>query len=235
MNCKVCQKGNITRMPSYKKKHMSITLMDGRSLAHSFSLVFASGPRNKKGKHGKSQEITSRKACYQCGREGHYFCNCPEKSSLPDTSEIKLSQSPHMEYEQKCTETSINIVKNNKRNSKMFGYMSSPPQPQAKALKHIDTQTEESSQTQLCEIQTLNHSSSPVGQGKLTRKELKARGACYYCKNEEHIIRECPKKRLDQLKKKTVKQDPNNNPEDQPFYKYDDEGRLISIHFGAKK
>jgi hypothetical protein len=50
---------------------------------------------------------------------------------------------------------------------------------------------------------------------KLTREELKARGACYYCKNEEHIIREWPKKRLDQLKK-TVKQDPNNNPEDQP-------------------
>jgi hypothetical protein len=36
----------------------------------------------------------------------------------------------------------------------MFGYMSSPPQPQAKASKHMDTQTEESSQTQLYEIQT---------------------------------------------------------------------------------
>jgi hypothetical protein len=76
--------------------------------------------------------------------------------------------------------------------------------------------TEESSRAQLYEIQTPNHPSSPVGQAKLTRKELKARGACFYCKNEEHIIRECPKKRLDQLKKKTVKQDPNNNPEDQP-------------------
>ena len=82
----------------------------------------------------------------------------------------------------------------------MFGYMSSPPQPQAKALKHMDTQTEESSQTQLCEIQTPNHPSSPVGQAKLTRKELKARGAFFYCKNEEHIIRECPTKRLDQIK-----------------------------------
>jgi hypothetical protein len=151
MNCKVFQKGNITRMPSPKKKHMSVTLMDGLLLAHSFSLVVASDPRNK---NGKSQEITSRKACYQCGREGHYFRNCPEKSSLQITSEIKLSQSPDMGCEPKCTETSINIVKNNKRNRKMFGYMSSPPQPQAKAPKHMDTQTEESSQTQLYEIQT---------------------------------------------------------------------------------
>jgi hypothetical protein len=208
---------------------MSVTLMDGLSPAHSFSLVAASGPRNKNG-----IKMTSRKACYLCGCEDHYLRNCPKKSSLPNTSEIKLSQSPDMEYEQKCIETSTNIVMNNK-NRKMFRYMISPPQPQAKALKNMDTQTEESSQTHLYEIQTRNHPSSLVGQVKLTRKELKARGACYYCKNEEHIIRECPKKRLDQLKKKTVKQDPNNNPEDQPFYKYDDEGRLISIHFGAKK
>jgi hypothetical protein len=178
--------------------------------------------QEKKWKHGKSQEITSRKSCYQCGHEGHYFRNCPEKSSLPDTSEIKLSQSPDMEYEQKCTETSINIVKNKKRNRKMFGYMSTPSQPQAKAPKHMDTQTEETSQTQLYEIQTLNQPSSPVGQAKLTRKEHKARDACFYCKNEEHIIRECPKKRLDRLKKKAAKHDPSNNPEDQPVYKYDD-------------
>jgi hypothetical protein len=67
--------------------------------------------KKQKGKHGKSQEITSRKAFYQCGSEGHYFRNCPEKSSLQITSEIKLSQSSDMEYEQKCTETSTNNVK----------------------------------------------------------------------------------------------------------------------------
>ena len=98
----------------------------------------------------------------------------------------------------------------------MFGYMISSSQQQAKAPKHMDTQTEESSLTQLYEIQTPNQPLSPFGQAKLTRKELKARGACYYCKNEGHLIRECPKKRLDRLEKKAAKQDPNNNPEDQP-------------------
>jgi hypothetical protein len=116
----------------------------------------------------------------------------------------------------------------------MFGYMISPPQPQAKAKKHMDTQTEELSQTQLYKIQTPNQPSPPVGEAKLTRKELKERGACYYCKNEGHVIRECPKKRLDRLEKKADKHDLSNNSEDQQFYKYDDEGCLISIHCGAK-
>jgi hypothetical protein len=49
MNCQVFQKGNITRMPSSKKKHMSVTLMDELSHAQSFSPIIASGPRNKNG------------------------------------------------------------------------------------------------------------------------------------------------------------------------------------------
>jgi hypothetical protein len=130
---------------------------------------------------------------------------------------------------------SMNGMKNNKRNRKMFGYMISSSQPQAKAPKHMDTQTEESSQTQLYEIHTPGQPSPPVSQAKLTRKELKARGACYYCKNEGHLIRKCPKKRLDRLEKKAAKHDLSNNSEDPPFYKYDDEGHLISIHFGAEK
>jgi hypothetical protein len=102
-------------------------------------------------------------------------------------------------------------------------------------MKHMDTQTEESSQTQLYEIQTPGQPSPLVGQAKLTRKELKTRGSCYYCKNEGHIVHECPKKRLDRKKKNTAKHDLSNNSEDPPFYKYDDEGRLISIHCGAKQ
>jgi hypothetical protein len=52
--------------------------------------------KKQKWKHGKGQEITPRKACYVCGRQDHYLRNCPEKSSLPNTSEIKLSQSSDM-------------------------------------------------------------------------------------------------------------------------------------------
>jgi hypothetical protein len=130
----------------------------------------------------------------------------------------------------------MNGMKNNKRNRKMFGYMISPPQPQVKAMKHMDTQTEESSQAQLYEIQTPNQPSPSIDQAKLTHKELKARGLATTAKtNEGHIIRECPKKRLDRLEKKAAKHDLSNNSEDQLFYKYDDEGRLISIHCGAKK
>jgi hypothetical protein len=129
----------------------------------------------------------------------------------------------------------MNGMKNNKRNRKMFGYMISPPQPQAKATKHLDIQTEESSHAQPYEIQTPSQPSPPVGQAKLTRKELKTRGACYYRKNEGHLIRECPKKRLDRLEKKAAQHDLSNNSEDQPSYKYDDEGHLISIYCGMKK
>ena len=68
------------------------------------------------------------------------------------------------------------------------------------------TQTEESNEAQLFKMQTPNQPLSTVSQVKLTREDLKARGACYYCKNEGHIIRQCPKKHLDRLKKKVMKQ-----------------------------
>jgi hypothetical protein len=33
----------------------------------------------------------------------------------------------------------MNGMENNKRNRKMFGHMINKPQPQAKAMKHMDT------------------------------------------------------------------------------------------------
>jgi hypothetical protein len=62
MNCKVSQKGNITRMPSTKKKYKSVTLMDGLLLAHSFSLVVTSGPRSKKGNMEKKSRNNFKKS-----------------------------------------------------------------------------------------------------------------------------------------------------------------------------
>jgi hypothetical protein len=63
-------------------------------------------------------------------------------------------------------------------------------------------QTRESNQAQMFTIQTLNRPPSAVSQTKMTRRELKAGGGCYYyyCKNEGHIIRQFPKKRLDRIK-----------------------------------
>jgi hypothetical protein len=39
----------------------------------------------------------------------------------------------------------------------------------------------------------------------------------------------CTLLQYDEARKKAAKHDLSNNSEDQPFYKYDDEGRLISI------
>jgi hypothetical protein len=49
----------------------------------------------------------------------------------------------------------------------MFGYMISSSQPQAKASKHMDTQTEESSHSQLYEIQTPQSTLTPCWSSKV--------------------------------------------------------------------
>jgi hypothetical protein len=118
MNCQVFQKKKHHKDAQLQKEAHECYIDGWTITCTQFQPRRRISSKKQKWKHGKSQGITSRKSCYQCGREGHYFCNCPEKSSLPDTSEIKLSQSLDMEYEQKCTETSINIMKNNKRNRK---------------------------------------------------------------------------------------------------------------------
>jgi hypothetical protein len=78
-------------------------------------------------------------------------------------------------------------------NRKMFGYMISPPQPQAKATKHLDTQTEKSSQAQLHEIQTPNQPSPPVGQAKLTRKNSKQEVLATTAKTKDILFVNAPR------------------------------------------
>jgi hypothetical protein len=85
----------------------------------------------------------------------------------------------------------MNGMKTNKRNRKMFGYMISPPQ--AKATKHMDTQTEESSQAQLHEIQTPNQPSPPVDQAKLTRKNSKQEVLATTAKTKDILFANAPR------------------------------------------
>jgi hypothetical protein len=132
----------------------------------------------------------------------------------------------------------LNGMKNNKRARKMFGYKIKPPQPQAEAPKLVNTQTGESNQAQLFSMQAIDQPSSAGNQAKLTRREVKVRGVCFYCKEEGHFIYQCPKKRLDRLAKKAFKQNStSDDPEEIVFTrsKYqliqtsDETGRLIDI------
>jgi hypothetical protein len=121
---------------------------------------------------------------------------------------------------------------------KNVGYKIKPPQPQAEAPKLVNTQTGESNQAQLFSMQAIDQPSSAGNQAKLTRREVKVRGVCFYCKEEGHFIYQCPKKRLDRLAKKAFKQNStSDDPEEIVFTrsKYqliqtsDETGRLIDI------
>jgi hypothetical protein len=107
----------------------------------------------------------------------------------------------------------LNGMKNNKRTRKMFGYKIKPPQSQVEAPKLVNTQTGESNQAQLFNMQATDQPSSASNQAKLTCREVKVRGACFYCKEEGHFICQCPKKHLDWLAKKAFKQ---NSTSDDP-------------------
>jgi hypothetical protein len=97
----------------------------------------------------------------------------------------------------------------------MFGYKIKPPQPQAEAPKLVNTQTRESNQAQLFNMQATNQPSSAGNQAKLTRGEVKARGACFYCKKQGHFIRQCPKKRRDWLEKKALKKNSTSDNQEE--------------------
>jgi hypothetical protein len=112
----------------------------------------------------------------------------------------------------------LNEMKNNKRTRRIFGYKIKPPQPQAKASKLMNTQTRESSQAQLFNMQTTDQPSSAGNQAKLTRREVKARGACFYCKEEGHFIRQWPKKHIDRLEKKASKQNSTDDNQEETVF-----------------
>ena len=100
-------------------------------------------------------------------------------------------------------------IEDNKRNRKLFGYMAKPPR-QVEIASSLDGQTEESSQAQLSNTQVLHQPPQVLEPPMLTRRDVKAKGACYYCKEEGHLIRHCPKKHLHRLEKKVLKQDPTD-------------------------
>jgi hypothetical protein len=64
-------------------------------------------------------------------------------------------------------------------------------------------------------MQATDQPSSAGNQAKLTRREVKVRGACIYYKKEGHFIRQCPKKRLDQLEKKASKQNSTDDNQEE--------------------
>ena len=136
-------------------------------------------------------------------------------------------------------------IEDNKRNRRLFGYMVKPSR-QVEITSSLDGQTEESSQAQLSNTQVLHQPPQVLEPPKLTRQEVKAKRACYYCKEEGHLIRSCPKKRLHRLEKKTLKQDPtdgydsNIEPCDPNItflnvHEYDELGKLTSIRFVRKR
>ena len=87
-------------------------------------------------------------------------------------------------------------------------------------------------------MQATDQPSSDGNQAKLIHREVKVRGACFYCKEEGHFICQCPKKCLDRLAKKAFKQNStSDNAEEIVFtrskYKViqttDEGGRLLNI------
>jgi hypothetical protein len=112
----------------------------------------------------------------------------------------------------------------------MFGYKIKPPQLQAEAPKLVNTQTGESNQAQLFNMQASDQPSSAGNQAKLTRREVKVRGSCFYCKEEGHFICQCPKKAF---KQNSTSDDPEEIVFTRSKYKLiqtsDESGRLLDI------
>jgi hypothetical protein len=61
-------------------------------------------------------------------------------------------------------------------------------------------------QPHLYNTHVLCPSSTTYPQAMSNRRSIKAKGACFYCKQEGHFIRQCPNKCLHQVKRKAMKQ-----------------------------
>jgi hypothetical protein len=88
-------------------------------------------------------------------------------------------------------------------------------------------------------MQATDQPSFASNQAKLIHREVKIRGACFYCKEEGHFICQCPKKRLDRLTKKAFKQNSTSDDLEEIVFtrsKYkliqtsNESGRLLDIH-----
>ena len=72
-------------------------------------------------------------------------------------------------------------IADNKRNRRLFGYVAKPPR-QVEIASSFYGQTEEPSQAQLSSMQVLHQPPQVLEPPTLTRRDAKAKGACYYCK-----------------------------------------------------
>ena len=105
----------------------------------------------------------------------------PNEDKVDDVND-KIPTSTVVKRKDESHRYMLNGMKNNKRTRKMFGYKIKPPQPQAEAPELMNTQTGGSNQAQLFNMQATDQPSSASNKAKLTRREVKVRGACFYCK-----------------------------------------------------
>ena len=69
------------------------------------------------------------------------------------------------------------------------------------------SQNQYQDQLLLSNLPMQGQSPSIEGQSSSSRRSTKAKGACYFCKDDGHLIRQCPKKRLRRMQKKAPRED----------------------------
>jgi hypothetical protein len=87
------------------------------------------------------------------------------------------------------------------------------PMPQTDDQCYLEDQSQDQDQDEplLSNLQKQCQPPSIEDQAKSTRRSTKAKGACYFCKDDGHLISQCPKKRLHRKQKKAPSEDPIDN------------------------